>query len=335
MNSYYSMTKSIPALCLLILLTITIVFPAPAYSEKEIERPTVIVSQSATVQGSAVLLSDIAKISSMAEAGEDLVERLKNIVLIDSPAPKTSSTLLADKILEIIENNGISRESFGYSIPRIVTIERAGRAITKEEVQTAVRNALSKEPTLDIQVREVQLPSTYIVPVGATELKATIIGKSASGSIPVQIEVFVNAKPEARFSATAVVDDWREVPVLNRQLDRGMLIDPTDLQLVRLNLYKHPADIVDRIEDAIGKRAKSQLAAGETIRKSFIDIPPVVPRGKKINVTYKIKSLSASATGIALEDGFEGSVIRVQNESSRKVLQATVVSEHEVEVQAK
>ena len=292
----------------------------------------VIIQPNAAVKGSQIFLGDIANVSARDAGHEALIKALKEVLLADAPPPTMNMTIPGGKILNLIEEAGISLDSIGYSVPQAVKVERIGRVLNSDEVLNTVREELAKDPSFDLQVREVSWASSQVVPAGEAEIKVERLGLPNAGKVPLRIAVIVDRVPAARFVATAVVDDWREVPVTNRPLERGALISPEDVQLVRLNLFKQPSDVAAGINEVVGRRVKSSIAAGETVRKSVIDIPPLVPRGKKLIMVFDSGSLKATATGIAVEDGFEGSEIQVKNEHSRKIVRATVKDADTVEV---
>lgn len=104
------------------------------------------------------------------------------------------------------------------------------------------------------------------------------------------------------------------------------------MQLVRLNLNEQPEDVVEEVQDVVGRRAKGRIGAGQVFRKKMLDIPPVIPKGAKVQIVYRRGGLSASASAVAIEDGFEGGKVRVRNEGSKKIVVGRVVSVEEVEV---
>ena len=297
-------------------------------------RPRLFIKAHVVVEGERVTLDDIAKIVSTHDEVQELVRDLKKVDLGEAPAPRLSLTLPGQQILNSIESYGIPLDAFGYSIPQSVEIERAGRVLEKDEVTAAARASLEGLPDLDVQIREVVWTHGQVIPVGTTAIEVNTMGKPSAGKLPLQVLVSVNDRPAARFLATAVVDDWRSVPVLTTTIERGMLISPDDVEMVRLNMFKQPADTVDRIKAVVGRRARNRLQAGSVIRKSLVDIPPVIPKGKRVTMVFRSGALEATASGIALEDGHEDGVIRVKNENSRRVVRANVINPNEVEVQA-
>lgn len=303
-----------------------------ANAERPLARPTLHVRPNVSVSGPDLTLGSIATISAQFKEFEPLVEKLKQISLGDSPAPRTTLTLPGVKILAAIQAQGIDTESLGYSIPATVEIERQGTVITPEVLLPHVSESLRKDAQLDVQVREVTMPNAHSIPVGDTRFEIERLGEPQGGKVPLRIAALVNGLQSARFLATAIVDDWREIPVLNKAVERGMLIQPEDVELVRLNLHKQPTDVAANVSEVLGRRAKSRLGAGTTIRRSLVDVPPLVPQGKRVKMIFQKGGLQATATGIVLEDGFEGSIIKVRNDRSRRVVQAKVLNAAEVGV---
>lgn len=304
-------------------------FLSSAVAEEDV-RPTVIVVPEVKIRGANITLGDIANII---YEGKDKVERihaLREIPLGEAPTPKGRLTLAGAKIIDAIEDAGIKRETIGYSIPHSVIVERLGRSIDAAELLPVVRDKLAADADYDLQVREVVLKNGQIVPIGESEYDVQILGKPQAGKIPVRIAAFVEKEPAARFLATAIVDDWREVPVLKRSVERGMLISADDIELVRLNLFNQPKDVASDTQEVVGRRVKTRLRAGDVVRKTTIDIPPTISRGKQVTMTFQKGMFKATALGLALDDGLEGEFIRLKNVDSKKILRAKIVSKDEV-----
>lgn len=314
----------------------TVLFLAEhAHGDSTDIRPTVRIRAAVTVRTDEITLGDIAQIRASDPGFKKLVDDLRSISLGVAPPPKTRTTYTGARILELIRAANIPLDAIGYSIPQTIEVEREGRTLTTGEVLTAVREQIARDTAFDLQVRDVQWEHAQIVPGGALRLTAERLGEPSGGKLPLRIIGFIDDRPVARFVATALVDDWREVPVLKRELERGMLIAPDDIELVRLNLFKQPNDIASSATDVIGRRALTRLGAGETIRRALVDLPPTIPQGKQVTIVFRSGALTASATGVAIDAGHEGSVIRVRNTSSKKLLNARVLSPDQVEVSAK
>lgn len=296
-------------------------------------RPYIKVNTYSEIKEEKIKLGCISEIRSRYAEHDKLLDTLKNIDLGDSPAPKTKTTISGNRILSLIESSGVDPDSILYTIPKTVVIERKGRLILAEEMLENVRKAVFNSNETDLDVKKVNWSPAQIVPIGKTSFDIQLLGKPQAGKVPLRSTVFVDEKPAARFLATAIVDDWKEVPVINKNIERGMLVSPDDIEMVRLNLLDQPTDVVNELSDVIGKRAKNRLSAGDTVRKNQLDIPPLIPKGKKVTMIYKQDGFTATAIGITQEDAFKHSPVKVKNISSKKIVDAKAVSEEEVEVE--
>lgn len=309
----------------------TDVSPVSALSPDE-ARPRLAIPAEAAVKGDRVILGEISRIESYDSAFDDLVGRLKTIDLGDAPAPMVRTTIPGMKILETIERAGIPRDALAYSIPQSVTIERSGREISNEEVLGAVKNELIRSQGLDLQVRGVAWNNQYVIPMGATEVRIERLGLPSSGRLPIRVTVDVDGTPATRFLATATVDDWRAVPIVNRTIERGELIATDDISVVRMNMSSQPADLADNDRTVVGKRTKARINAGAPVRLSQIDVPPAVAKGEKAVMIYEAGGLKVTAVGIALEDGITGEDMNLKNETSGKIVRAKVIGQSTVKV---
>ncbi len=311
-----------------------LVVPLRTAADNITPRPTLLVSGQATIKGERIVLGEIAKIFSVDPVFSGLVAQLKQLDLGESPPPGTTTTLVGANILAALTAEGIPADALGYSIPQAVVVRREGREVTNAEVLSAARRAITREQGLDLQVREVNWSNPQIIPTGRTELAVVRSGEASGGRLPVRVDVTVDGTPAARFVAQALVDDWREVPVLSRSVQRGSVIAAEDLQMVRLNMLKQPLDVASHLQQVIGRRVKSDMAAGEAVRKNQLLIPPVIARGRKVRMVYRSGGFEATATGVAVDDGFEGGPLKVRNDSSKRIVEAVVSSPDEVIVKA-
>lgn len=312
--------------------SVLLLVPGAVYGEQLGKRPAFYIRPEVKVRSDVVTLGQVASFSGGDEKFPELATVLKEIKLMDAPAPSTKDTITGAKILELIYRAGVPEDSFGYSIPRVVTVEREGRLLTAAEVLRVLKTKSFGDATSDLQPKEVTWTADQVIALGETRIDINPLGKVSGGRMPIRVEVFVDERPAARFLATALVDDWREVPVMKHEVERGSLISGEEIQLVRLNLLQQPSDIVSSFDEVIGRRAKSKINAGETIRKSAVDIPPIIPKGRKVSIVYRSHGLEATATGVALEDGFENGHLKVRNENSKKVIAGRVSSGDVVEV---
>jgi flagellar basal body P-ring formation protein FlgA len=91
-----------------------------------------------------------------------------------------------------------------------------------------------------------------------------------------------------------------------------------------------PIDVALTPDEITGKRVTKTLSSGDPVRRSDIEIPPVIERGKLVKMIYRSGGFTATASGVALESGFLDGAIKIRNDHSNKVVKAKVLNPEEV-----
>lgn len=120
------------------------------------------------------------------------------------------------------------------------------------------------------------------------------------------------------------LDVYREVAVTSQNLDRGQRIDEDQLSFQRVNTSRISHNFVDSLSDVVGMELKRPLQAGSVVKRSDLRMPDLVRKGDAVEVHYKDRFVTVSATGTALSDGHMGQRIKIKNERSRRVIDALV-----------
>ncbi len=84
---------------------------------------------------------------------------------------------------------------------------------------------------------------------------------------------------------------------------------------------RHP---LRNLEEVVGKRAKRGINRGEVVTADLVEVPPLVGKGQVVELSLKHPGFSLRTKGKALEDGWEGDVIRVRVLASGKRLSARI-----------
>ncbi|HMO19208.1 MAG TPA: flagellar basal body P-ring formation chaperone FlgA [Oligoflexia bacterium] len=314
----------------LVFITLFCFIAAPLFADEV--RPGLRIPEKVQIESDEILLGSLGKIYGEEEEFGELIEKLKNISLGQAPRPLSSKIISGESILDAIQGQGLPLDAFGYSIPREVEIFREGRVLTREEVLAAAKLQLHTDPDLNIQVKGIEWDTDLVLPVGVPSIKVESLGASDKGKMPLRVEVVQADQVMGRFLATALVDDWRTIPVVRGRLDKGSIIRSDDIRLLRSNLANLPDDVALNIDEISGRRVTRAISPGSTVRLSDVDIPPVIERGKIVKMIYTSGGLTAVATGVAAEPGFTNSVIQLRNERSNKIVRGKVVNSEEVQV---
>ncbi len=122
------------------------------------------------------------------------------------------------------------------------------------------------------------------------------------------------------------------VPVAAKLIPSGDEITEENIDYKLVRESKVSRNVAVHIEDILGRSPKRTVRTGGTIALSNLGDPVTVAKGKLVAVTLKNGGITLSITGRALESGSTGDIIRVENISSRKPVQAQIISAQEVRI---
>jgi flagellar basal body P-ring formation protein FlgA len=123
-----------------------------------------------------------------------------------------------------------------------------------------------------------------------------------------------------------------DVPVLKRQLAKTDVIEEKDLGSKAIPDRFVRKDTVTDAKLLIGQSPRSIISADRPIRQGEISSPILIKKGQSVQLTYTNPYMSLKATGVALQDGAAGDMIRVKNDKSEKAVGGRVVANGRVEV---
>lgn len=104
-----------------------------------------------------------------------------------------------------------------------------------------------------------------------------------------------------------------------RQLPAGQLLVADDMVVRSGDLGSLPANIITEQAQAVGKTAKSRIAAGQPLRSDFLIAPWAVQQGQSVKLVSKGSGFSVSSEGKALSNATDGQVAQVRTSSGQTV----------------
>ena len=280
--------------------------------------------EKATVTTSQVRLGDVADVTSARVSDDEAIIALQKIVLADAPKPGRSITLSAQEVLERLRGQGVDLQRIGYALQRITTVQRAGRTLLAGEVREAIEEYL-RQSKRDVSVKDLSYRENVMLTPGITELRVSAWEGTRTGQMVFEISATVENEPPTRFKVQAAVDEWRELPVAARPVQRGALISEEDIKMARLNAAAIPADATTDKQSLIGLQAERAVGFGEVFPRNKLVQPPLIASGSEVMLVYKTEMFTATATGVALEAGQQGQEIKVRNTASKKVVMGKVL----------
>lgn len=284
------------------------------------------------VTTSGVRLEDIARVKSDSMEDSDRIIGLKKTYIADAPIAGSQLRLQAQDILRRLEEEGIDVRAIGYRFPSVVVIERASRQISREEVETTIREVLSHDAE-STQLRQIEYAKPVSIAPGAMTLQAERFHTNKPGKASFRLLAQVEGEKPVEFTVQADVDEWVNVPVARRPLPKGTIVSPGDMVMARLRVSEVPADAAPDAGSIVGLETNNAIPSGEIFRKRVLIIPPLVQTGAKVSIVFRAKNFEASASGTTLGAGAEGQIIQVKNDASKKIVTGILQGDGSVLVQ--
>lgn len=289
------------------------------------------VRSSSTVTGARVTIDDIAIVESSDEKEDGKAVSVKKVLLLDSLEPGGERQLSAYQILDKLRESSIDPGSLGYAVPEQVLVRRAGREITKGELQGLVTEYM-KGSGREATIRTFSHDGTTRLFAGAATLRIVSLERQKVGLSRIVIEAITEEGESAQIHLVSNLDEFMYVPVASRPLSVGKIIDPTDLVMARLDMTRIPRDVAAQSDGVVGHTIKRGIGVGDLFRAPDLSLPFDVTAGSSVTLRYVGRGFKATASGSALEAGRIGGAIRVRNESSKRIVAGTIVEPGLVEV---
>lgn len=122
------------------------------------------------------------------------------------------------------------------------------------------------------------------------------------------------------------------VVTARQNLAVGELLTVQNLVIEYVDTSMVVGPVVYKIEDIAGSKVKRYIQGGRPLLANLICM---VCKDEQVNITAKNGSLQIKSTGVALNDGSRGQKISIKNNSSGRIIEATVVAVGHAEINLK
>lgn len=280
-----------------------------------------------TVTQRDVTLGDLAEVTTIRPESDEVIIGLKRIKIDQSPEPGKRKSIAAERIIERLREEGVSFSNIGYSFPKEANITRASRNLTLEEITGAVAKFIENTGR-DLSLKRVDFRGPFHIAPGIVDIQPISSNFKRPGELGVDLRILVDGREERKIGVTALVDEFKEIPVAARPIIRGEVIEERDVVRARLNVNEIPRDAAD--ENIVGQASATDVPEGKAFKRGTLSEPLIVQKNAKVTLLYRSGGLEASATGVALEGGAMNQSIRVRNDASQKVISGKVTDQGSV-----
>ncbi|MFT3736462.1 MAG: flagellar basal body P-ring formation chaperone FlgA [Rhodocyclaceae bacterium] len=107
--------------------------------------------------------------------------------------------------------------------------------------------------------------------------------------------------------------------VASRSLSGGQDIVEADLQWAEGELTRHPADLITRLEQAIGRNTRQAISRTQPLRASYLLSSIQIRAGQDVTVVARGNGFSVQNNGRALNTAGQGELVRVKMGNGRVI----------------
>jgi flagella basal body P-ring formation protein FlgA len=237
------------------------------------------------------------------------------------------------------------RKSFKYiavflslTFANIVFAAPVSPVIVKEQKIRAVMGEyllkMKENPDIQIRVRHIGYSGDITIPDGETEFEVVAPRQwEGWGKATLALIIRVNDRVEKNISIPVEVEALTNMVVTVRPLERGEIVDASDVSLQKRDLATAPGKISRNLADVVGKKVRIGIRGNAPVRSDYLEKQPLVKSGQNVTIIAENDMLKITAVGRVKNPGAEGDLVTVQNLGSLKDVQARVVDAGTVRVE--
>lgn len=146
------------------------------------------------------------------------------------------------------------------------------------------------------------------------------------GRVMVPVKIFNGQSYHSQIQIIATIKCYEYVCVTNKMCSRHQALSDDDIRFELreiTNIYSNP---VRSLQECLGKRTRRVIAGNRMLTEDMLEFPPLIERGNAVKIVLRHRNLEIVTTGIARQDGWQGDVIRVRQNSGKHVIQCVVKS---------
>jgi len=210
------------------------------------------------------------------------------------------------------------------------------QTIPLEMFQEAFEAFVARQPDLkssDVVISRFKVARNDPVPAGDVDVQLLrTSNRPFSRYVRVKAVVSVDGIPVNNAEVSAWLDVFETVVCAARDLPQGHVLKERDLVEERRNISRDMDEAVTDTGLLVGLMAKRSIRKGDMVKQWMVERKPVVKRGDQVTILVESGLLRVTIPGTALDDGFAGQTVSVENSMSSKKIFARVIDEVTVRV---
>ncbi len=268
----------------------------------------------------------------------DIVENHNILSDVEKKMKITSTPLKNDKNLKLIEvayklqslSSLLDVKLRGKSN---ITVRKLTDTKYIEKTKEQLISYLKKTAPWDTWEMDVLLTSSdtmLISRIGPFDtMKAlTRDNKSLLGHVTFKLTFFDDYnRPVGNATITPILLRKMQVVVMNNNLDKGSIINSSDVKKIPLWVGDKKTNYTTNIKSCVGREVSKRMLPGDLLKSSDLMNPMCVKRGETLWIECKLGNMVVNAAVLALENGRKNDFIKVRNQSSNKIFTVRLVGD--------
>ncbi len=169
------------------------------------------------------------------------------------------------------------------------------------------------------------------LPNGVIDIKLYIPNVNYFGNTPVRAEISIDGKYYRDVNFLMMLKVYDSVVVASHNLRIEVPVTESDFRVEEIPIDGR-TEYLQEVQSVVGLVPHRMIKAGEPVVLDYFQQPIAVKSNQPVKIIVRYKGLEVAASGITMARGRIGEIIRVKNESSKKVLSAKVIDSNTVEV---
>jgi len=190
-------------------------------------------------------------------------------------------------------------------------------------------------PKEDVQITNFSVrPLAMALPTGSFDYRITQKPSDfRPGKKNVTADILKDGVEQGQIKMSGDLRLFGTVVSTTKRLNRNDILASEDITSKRQDISMLDAGLLQDPKQAVGQKLKLSLPAGAVLYAQNLDAPPLVNRGERVTIMAKSQAIQITAPGEARNSGALGEMVRVKNLTSRREIQARVLSAGVVETE--
>lgn len=291
------------------------------------------VNQYSEVAGDKILVGDIAALSGMAETD---IKELSARSLGPAPKPDMEFKLSSSQVKTKLYNAGLDSKDFEFDIPAKIIVKRKASHVPGRQLADFTADYVQKNTVWGggpVAVKVVKQPPDITMAYGDVTLEAVPDSRpNQYGWKNFRVDIMLNGEKERSVATSQYIEVYGDTLVAAQPISAGSFVKDEDVEIKEMPLDKLGVGTLTSADEAVGKKAKHNIAKGAPLALAVLDVQPDVNSGETVTLVMSRNGFTIITKGKALEKGFKGDLIRVIASESKKSMQGIIIDKQTVDV---